>query len=259
MYHRLRRDAALGGRSAGSGADGRNTKRAWPLVGLLSDLRNFFLHRPRVPTLIDASSPEGREQYTWRIAQRLGISVSEYTVLNIHRIGVRAPVRYVFEKLREWTPDPDAWPNHLATLEGVDADRNHLKILFLGKLTRWLRRTLLPSDFGTLFRLAALRIRSDPQPSDRDNARYVLYECSGGYPIGIFAIYVRSPISDLDERSPSQLFFCVSFNFWGRRSWPLVRTLGRVWEAIHNRATSNILNRFKTRCESDFRDLTESD
>ena len=49
----------------------------------------IVLHRPTMPTLMDSKSDAGREDYEHRIRQRLGLSVSEYAILNIHKIVSR--------------------------------------------------------------------------------------------------------------------------------------------------------------------------
>ena len=114
-----------------------------------------------------------------------------------------------------------------------------------------------PGGTVDLFRLRAVRIRRNPGRGDLDNARYVLYETSGGYPIGIFGMFVRSRIADRGEQERSQVLFAVGFNFYGRKDWPHRRVINPIWEWVHNRATSNILNRFKRVCEASFRELEE--
>ena len=95
-------------------------------------------------------------------------------------------------------------------------------------------------------------MRRVPAESDLDNARYFLWDCKGGYPIGIFSVFARSPIAERGEAEPTQLFFAVGFNPHGRRYLSAVRPVRRTWEAIHNRVTSNVLNRFKRLCEVGF-------
>jgi hypothetical protein len=91
--------------------------------GLLSDLRFFFLHRPDIPTLVEVPSEAEREDYSQRILQRLGIDVTRYAIVNIHKIGIEAPVNYVFEQLM--TMDGTCWPNHIASVERVSGDLEH--------------------------------------------------------------------------------------------------------------------------------------
>ena len=182
---------------------------------LVSDVRNYFFHKPEVPTLIDFPSLTEREEYGKRIMQRLGVEVDGYSILNIHQIGIRVPVKFAHEELTLWGEDSPFWPNHIATIQDIDGSHEHISILILGQATRALRhwvRKIAPG-FGILFRLTALKIQHEPHNSDLDNARFALYECSGGYPIGVFFQYVRSPIESLGESEKAQVFFAVSFNF----------------------------------------------
>ncbi|MCK4990789.1 MAG: hypothetical protein KAS29_09900, partial [Bacteroidales bacterium] len=44
----------------------------------------------------------------------------------------------------------------------------------------------------------------------------------------------------------SQLIFAVGFNFYGKEDWLKHRKLvNKIWESVHNRVTSNVLNRVK--------------
>jgi len=103
--------------------------------------------------------------------------------------------------------------------------------------------------FSPLFKLNAIRIQRTPASSDFDNARYLLYNCSGGYPIGIFAIYVRSSIPEQDETSQSQLFLGVGFDFYGKKKTSKFNLVNFLWAKVHNRVTANTLNRIKQLCE----------
>jgi hypothetical protein len=221
--------------------------------GVVDDLRNYFFHEPEISTLIQFPTRQEREDYSHRILQRLGIRVDRYSILNIHQISIRAPVRFVHEEMLEWNGDSPYWPNHLATVESIEGDRRRIKIRLLGHLTSRLSRWLRWQELGTLFRLEALKFQNDPDP-DFDNARYFLYDCSGGYPIGIYFQYVRSPVADQGESEETQLFFVVGFDFYGQQRWP--RWAGRLWEKVHNRVTANILNRFRALCHAGFRDFT---
>ena len=216
--------------------------------GLFSDIRYFFLHKPEYPTLVKFDTAEERYDYTRRIIQRIGIDSSQYSVLNINKIGIDAPVNLIFDDLMHFKDNPSCWPNHIAKVDRVDKDLRHIRILPFG----WRRYPFkfMKSFFGLplipLFLLDAIRIKNVPDSYDFDNARYFLYECSGGYPIGILAIYVRSSIPELGETHKSQLVFGVGFNFFGKREWQDRRKLvGRVWEWVHNRVTANVLNRLK--------------
>lgn len=219
---------------------------------LLSDVRHYIIHRPPIPTLVEFDTDEVREDYTQRIAQRVGIDVSQYSVLNIHRIGIDAPVRYVFEELIAWQGDSPYWPNHVATLQILPGRPENVRVVALGRsIGGWLG-SVSGGRLGTLFRMHARTVRQVPGDADVDNARYLLWDCSGGYPIGIFSVFARSPIAARDEIEPTQLFFAVGFNPYGRRSLSSIRPIRRTWETIHNRVTSNVLNRFKCLCEVGF-------
>ena len=56
-------------------------------------------------------------------------------------------------------------------------------------------------------------------------------------------MYVRSPIEELGETAHSQLVFAVSFNFYGKEN--ANKLVNRMWEILHNRVTTNVLNRIK--------------
>jgi len=217
----------------------------------------FLLRWPSVTTLLDSVNQTERENFTHRIMQRLGISVEQFVVLNIHQIGIRAPVTFVFEELRKWSADSSWWPNRIASFERVDDRLEHVRIFFLG-------RKKLPLGFDTrlfglnvvpLFELHAQRVCDVPDNLDCDNARYLLYDCRGGYPIGVLAGYVRSPIYSMGEPEETQVFFTVGFNFYGREDWSEYRIVNAIWERIHNRVTANVLNRFKRECEARFREV----
>ena len=213
--------------------------------GIVSDIRFFILHKPVIPTLIEYSSEAEREDYSHRIIQRIGIDVTKYSVLNIHRIGIEVPVRYVFEELLSWDGDSTCWPNHIAAVDRLDGRLEKIQIFLLGR-KKW----------KPLFSLNAIRFQHLPGPSD-DNARYLLFDSTGGYPIGIFAMYVRSSIAEQGETEQTQLFFAVGFNFYGKVSRSKLNIVNIVWEKIHNRVTSNILNRFKQLCEWRFQRLQD--
>jgi len=212
---------------------------------LPSDIRHFFLHRPPIPTLIDTRSPENRHDYEQRIRQRLGIAAEQYSVLNIHRIGIDAPARHVFEELLVWDGDSTCWPNNVAAAERVGGTLDELRVSLLGIRA------------FPLFSLRSLKLQSAPNTGDGDNARYLLYQCGGGYPIGMFCLYVRSGIAALGERGRAQFFLAVGFDFFGKRDWSPQHLIHRVWAAIHNRVTANVLNRFKQLCEWRFQQLQD--
>jgi hypothetical protein len=162
--------------------------------------------------------------------------------MNIHRIGVEAPASFLFHELMKWNGDSICWPNHIAR---VNLQENRIEDIVI----------TLPGRFYKLFVMKAIRIRQIPAPNDTDNARYFLYQCSGGYPIGIFSLYVRTSIAERGEQEMSQLFFLTSFNFYGKQFWSRIKPLRAVWEWIHNRVTSHVAYRFKQLVEWQFENL----
>ncbi len=209
---------------------------------MAGDVRAFLLHRPATDTWI-ATPPGGqvREDYGRRILQRIGVDVTGHSVLNLHRIAVEAPARYVFEELLAWDGDSACWPNHIATVERTGPGVDEIFIRLLG-----LRRVpLLGRAIRPLFELDAIRIQRSPGAFDQDSARFMLFSCKGGYPIGIFVYFVRSSIAARGEAGMTQVFLGVSFDFFGKKKMSLFRPIHRVWEIIHNRVTANVLHRFK--------------
>jgi hypothetical protein len=161
---------------------------------------------------------------------------------------VEAPVSYVFNELLQWNGDSTCWPNHIAKVDRIENDLKRIRIQPFG----WKKYPLkfMKSFFGfkliPLFLLNAIEIKKVPDTYDFDNARYLLYECSGGYPIGIYIMYVRSSIPAMGEVAQSQLIFAVGFNFYGKEDWQRHRKLvNKIWESVHNRVTANVLNRIK--------------
>jgi hypothetical protein len=49
----------------------------------------------------------------------------------------------------------------------------------------------------------------------------------------------------------------VGFDFYGKAGGIDIRFINKIWEKIHNRVTSNILNRFKRLCEWRFQRLQD--
>jgi hypothetical protein len=232
--------------------DYRNTRPPSRSKGLISDVIHFLLHKPKEATLIKFSSIEERDNYNHRVMQRTGIDPNHYSILNIHQIGVEAPVSYVFNELLQWNGDSTCWPNHIAKVDRIENDLKRIRIQPFG----WKKYPFrfMKSFFGfkmiPLFLLNAIRIKKVPDNFDFDNARYLLYECTGGYPIGIYIMYVRSSIPAMGEVAQSQLIFAVSFNFYGKEDWQRRRRLeNKMWESVHNRVTANVLNRIKQLCE----------
>jgi len=216
--------------------------------GILSDIQYYFIHKPEHPTLIQFESEEERYDYSQRIMQRIGIDTNQYSVLNINKIGIDAPVSQIFNELLRFRGNPSCWPNHIAKVDRIDNHLEHVRILPFG----WKRypfkfmKSFLGLPIIPLFLLNSIEIKSVPDPNDTDNARYFLYDCSGGYPIGILAIYIRSSVPEMGETEKSQLIFGVGFNFFGKHNWQDRRKLvSHVWEWVHNRVTANVLNRIK--------------
>ncbi|MEI8114770.1 MAG: hypothetical protein WCI54_14130 [Bacteroidia bacterium] len=215
--------------------------------GLFSDFGNFLWNKPKIKTLIKFTSTEKREEYNQRILQRVGKGVDRYSILNVNQIGIEAPVSYVFNELLNWNGDSTCWPNHIAKVERIGESIEKIRILPFGwkKYPFGFKKNFFGISFIPLFHLNSIRIKRFPDAFDFDNARYLLYRCSGGYPIGIFLMYVRSSIADMGETEQSQLFFSVGFNFYGKESRSNRSIVNRIWEGIHNRVTANVLNRIK--------------
>ena len=224
--------------------------------GLVSDVTGFVFHRPEVTTHVAVESDSWREDYTLRIAQRTGVDVSVYSILNIHRIGIDAPVEVVFEEVERWNGGSYTWPDHIATIEEIPGEKDGFRVVVLGHtgVVRWLRKRL-GRQFGTLFRATVAEARRVPNAQDLDNARFFLWNCSGGYPIGVFSIFVRSSIPERGENESTQVFFAVGFNPFGRAFLGRIGPVRTAWQFVHDSVTSNVLNRFKRQCEDSFRDL----
>ncbi len=213
---------------------------------VITDAWHFLFSKPPVNTLIRFETEQMRAEYNGRIRQRVGIDINKNTVLNVHQIGIDAPVSLVFNELLNWNGDSTCWPNHVAKIERVDDNIEEIRVLPFGWKEYPFRfmKSIFGMQLKPLFNLNSIRIKSVPDSFDFDNARYLLYSSSGGYPIGIFAMYVRSAIAELNEIAPSQLFFVVSFNFYGKEK-QANKFINRAWESVHNRVTSNVLNRIK--------------
>ena len=207
-----------------------------PTHGLLGDLREFLLRRPAVPTHVDITDAASREHYGDRIARHFGTSIDDYSVLNIHRIGIDAPVELIFREIRRDASLGACWPNHLARVRRADPAVGNASVNVLGL------------KFWSLFQLTEIEVEEF-----EGAARHLLFRSHGGYPIGRFGMFVRPTIPELGEKSTSQFFFVVTFNFYGRPRWWGAKFVHGIWEAIHNRATGNILNRFRRLCECEAR------
>jgi len=211
-----------------------------------ADFKHYLLHKPPIKTLVEHHNSNSRTTIGKSILQRTGVDVENYKMLNLHRVGIETPASYVFDELLRWNGDSICWPNHIARVNLQNNKLEQIKIYLFGINKRFLGLNLFH-----LFDLSAIRIQRVPDSADFDNARYLLYECKGGYPIGVFSIYVRSSIPDRGETEMSQLFMMVSFNFYGKKRKRL-NFINRIWEKIHNRVTANVLNRFKQLCEWKF-------
>ena len=227
---------------------------------IFTDIWYFLLNKPPSDTLIRLRTEEDRQNYNYRIMQRYGVEVFNYKVLNVHRIGIKAPPGYVFNELLRWDGDSSCWPNHIATVLRTDDNIENIKILFLGlkSFPFGFRESFLGLKFKPLFLLNSIKIKKTPDSFDFDNARYLLYKCSGGYPIGVFSMYVRSSIADMGEEDETQLYFMVGFNFYGNERISKSRIINKIWESIHNRVTANVLNRVKQLSEWRIQEMQES-
>ena len=220
---------------------------------LCSDIGTFILKRPGVRTLIKFSTPEERDSYCARILQRINVEVSDYNVLNMHRVGIETPPQFVYEELLQWDDNSQYWPNNLARVNRINGSLENIVIYLFGlkKLKiPWLRH--LEFSFPPLFNMNAIRFQESPTATELDGARYLLYKCSGGYPIGIFCLYIRRRIAGLNEKENVQLFSLVAFNFYGKKNWFFNNIVRFIWENIHNRASANILNKMKASFEKKF-------
>lgn len=225
--------------------------------GIFSDIRYFLWNKPEFPTYIKFHNEENRQLFTKSILQRTGIGVDRYRVLNIHQIGIESPAGFVFDELLKWNGDSSCWPNHIAKLTLKDGDLAKIKVNLFGLASDpfKIRKGIVRRPFFQLFDMDAIKIQSTPESFDFDNARYLLYKCSGGYPIGVFLMYVRSSIPERGEKEMSQLFIMVGFNFYGNRTLTRVGIINKTWEAIHNRVSTHILNRLKQLCEWRFEQI----
>jgi hypothetical protein len=229
-------------------------------ANVFSDIRYYFFHRPERRTLVRFNTEKDRHMYSESIMQRVGIDVEQFRLLNIHRIGIEVPSSILFDDLLKWNGDSICWPNHIARVNLGDNKLEKIRISLFGKSpdTKWRLAGIIPMRFPHLFSMEALRIQAIPTPFDTDNARYLLYKCSGGYPIGVFSMYVRSSIPERGESSMSQLFIMVSFNFYGKKTLSKMSLVNKIWEGIHNRVTANVANRFKKLIEWKFEHFKEA-
>lgn len=215
-----------------------------------TDIKYFFINKPPINTLIKFDDEETKRIYCQSIMQRMSIDVDSYKMFNIHQIGVNTPISYLFDELLKWDGNSSCWPNHIAKVHLVNNNLNKIQI-HLFDMSKYL--------FGFkpfhLFDLNAIKIKRVPSYDDPDNARYLLYQCKGGYPIGVFSMYTRTSIPERGEKEMSQLFFMVGFDFFGSSSLSNIRFIRKLWAFFHNRVTSNVAYRFKQLCEYRFNEL----
>jgi len=225
--------------------------------GVFSDIRYFFLEKPETETSIRFGTEEERQLYCNSILQRTGIGVDIYKVLNIHQIGIETPASFVFDELLKWNGDSSCWPNHIARVTLKDGQLDKIMVnLFGWPSDPFNHKGFRGKQLFHLFNMNAIKIQRTPAPFDFDNARFLLYKCSGGYPIGVFSMYVRSSIPERGEKEMAQLFMMVGFNFYGNKTLTKLNIISKTWEAVHNRATTHIMNRLKQLCEWRFEKFT---
>lgn len=227
---------------------------------LFTDLYTFLVKTPRFDTFIKFDNPMDKKYYGLRILHRLNVKVNEYKVLNIHKIGINVPGKYVFEELLAWDKNSPYWPNHLASIKRIEGSLNRVQMYLLGmeKIFASKLLNLNGINLPQLFRLEKRQFNLTPQTTDIENEHSLLYDCAGGYPIGILSIYVRSSNEAQNEKEMSQLFFMVAFDFFGLKKERRFKLIKKIWEMIHNRVTANVLNRIKLICESKFDSISAS-
>lgn len=226
---------------------------------VLTDILHFLIKKSKYSTIIKFKTIDDRVNFSQRILQRVGLEADQYVVLNLHKIGINAPANYVFEELLNWNGDSTCWPNHIAKVDRINNAIDKIQILPFGqkKYPFGLKNGIFGFKYIPLFNLNALRIQVVPSPTEFDNARYLLYDCTGGYPIGFFAMYVRSSIPAQNEKEQAQLFFVVGFDFFGKKGLSNNHIIVRIWALIHNRVTNNVLNRIKQLSEWRFEKIKE--
>jgi hypothetical protein len=227
---------------------------------LFTDIYHFLLKSPEFDSFIKFDNPTVQKNYHMRILNRLNIKVNDFTVLNIHKIGINAPGKYVFEELLTLNNDSQYWPNNLARLKLINGTLSKIQIYLLGieKIFEIKKLNLKGLRLPQLFSLEKREFNFTPKTADLDNARSLLYDCGGGYPIGIFSLYVRSSIEEQNEKETTQLFFMVAFDFFGLKKSRRTKFIKSIWEKIHNRVTANVMNRIKLICEIKFDSISAS-
>jgi len=220
--------------------------------GILSDIRYFFIEKPEKDTFIKFHSEGDRHHYNQLIFERTKIDIGKFKMLNIHQIAIDVPIDFLYSELMNWNSDSCWWPNHIAKVHVLDDKLSRINVFLFGKINFSFKKQNKSPEFHLLRLFNFKLIQNERSASDINNAHYLLYECSGGYPIGVFSLFVRDSISENNESCKSQLFMMVSFNFYGIKSLSKIKMITKTWESIHNRVTSNSLNRIKNYCEMNF-------
>jgi hypothetical protein len=221
---------------------------------LFADLYHFLLNPPKFKTYLKFKNPTDQKYYGLRLLHRSNVMVHEYKVINIHKIGINAPGKNIFEELLKWDENSLYWPNNLARIKRIEGTLDRIQIYLFGLEKILGIKPLKINGFRLpqLFRLEKRQINFIPKTTDLENECSLLYDCAGGYPIGIFSLYVRSSKKEHHEEEMSQLFFTVAFDFFGLKKDRHSIFFKSFWEKIHNRVTANVLNRIKLICESKF-------
>lgn len=218
---------------------------------ILTDVKYFLIDRSPIDTLVKFDTEKKKQRFYESVLQRIGIDVDNYKMFNIHKIGIDAPASYLIDDLLKWNGDSSCWPNHIARVNLIGNKLEKIKIVLFGRAKPLFgkRKGIFGYSLLHLFDLNAIKIQKTPAQNDPDNARYLLYECKGGYPIGVFSMYVRSSIPELGEKEMSQLFIMVSFDFFGKSWISKIKIIRKIWAFFHNRVTSMVAYRFKQLCE----------
>ena len=140
---------------------------------VFTDAWHFLIHSPKINTLVKTDTEEKRQEYNQRVMQRVGVQIDKNRVLNIHQIGVNAPVSYVFNELLNWNGDSTCWPNHVARVERINDQLEQIKILPFGwsKYPFRFMKSFLGLHIIPLFYLKSIRFKQVPDTFDFDNAR----------------------------------------------------------------------------------------
>jgi hypothetical protein len=221
---------------------------------LFTDIYHFLVKPPEFDTHIQFVDTAEQKDYCQRILHRLNVRVNDYTVLNIHKIGINVPGKYVFEELLTWDKDSAFWPNKIARVNRLNGSLDAVQLYLFGieSIFSSKRLHLKGLPLPQLFKLKKRQFNFTPHTADFDNARSLLYDCGGGYPIGIFSLYVRSSINEQNEKEMTQLFFTTAFDFFGLKQNHFTEPIKKIWAKIHNRVTANVLHRIKLICEKKF-------